>query len=292
MHRDEASPAAPKEDDVDVKTARLISVYEKAKSDFNTVPARDSMAKLDAARFLRDTAENTVMYFRDTRKSGQGGASSSSEMKELIVDLEATCKMAQASVVTLSGGRKRKFDKHDYQVPPRGSRGRNTYRGYSNHRGSANGGGEGRNIQVSRRATKRWKASEDVPRPNVEPFPQRPDNSRGRYSSGPQRAFGYTRAVDSYQPGSEAEAGSHAHPYHHHHQHYAEPSSSAGYGYERGSGAQQREEYEDTSSRYGHGYGQEEEQEQGQGYGYGYEYGHGYGFDAYGGGRQDQQRRY
>jgi hypothetical protein len=257
------SSAAPenKEDDRDAKIARLMSVYEKAKSDFEAVAAGDTVAKLSAARFLRDTAENTIMYFRDRTKLGDDHAAVS-DVQDLIADLESTCKMAQASVVSLSGGRKRKFDKHDYEVLPRISQGRGDHAKFS-RRANSSSGCRGRRV-------KNWQESQGDFR-SMELPSQRSDSSARE--PGPHRPFGYSRPVDSYQPGHDHGHGaggssgshSHAHPYQHQ-PHYAETSNPAleAYGYERGG---QRYHSRDTTTQFrvpqeysqrgfsGHGYG-------------------------------------
>ncbi|KAF7510367.1 hypothetical protein GJ744_006863 [Endocarpon pusillum] len=308
----EAEAEGEKKATIEHKIERLTSVYQKAKLDFEAVPYRDGIAKLNAARFLRDTAENTVMYFRDVTKSGDGYGVSS-KMQDLIAELEQTCKMAQASVVTLSGGRKRKFDRHDYEVASRGgkvtddrhdyevaSRGgkgtdyRHDYevasrggkgtdsRRFSKRRGSASHTGDGRHPGGGRgRISKRYKAS---PRPdrrrNVEPIAQGISQD---YPLNEQRPFGYTRPVDSYQPGKEEKGASHSHPYPQ--RRYPEGSASPNH---------------DPSLRYGRGFGQEWE-EGGEGrtdYGYehehGYErehrHGHGHGSSGYGGASGRQER--
>lgn len=240
-----------------MKIARLTSIYEKAKSDFEAVPAGDTIAKLEAARFLRDTAENTVMYFRDPTKSGDGMATGSSHMKELMADLEATCKMAQASVVSLSGGRKRKFDKHDYEVFPRSLPG-NGHGSNPGRRGSRGRGISGPSTR-GYGAKKPQDTKREVGRGVEVPSPHS-GNSREHHASA-QRGFGYARPVDSYQPGGEIASSSHAHPYQPpQHHHLPTTSRSAMYGYD--SGAQQQPGY--VPSRHGRGHGQE------PGYGYGY----------------------
>ncbi len=283
------------------KIERLTSVYQKAKSDFEAIPYRDGIAKLNAARFLRDTAENTVIYFREIIKAGDVHAASS-KVKDLIAELEQNCKVAQASVVTLSGGRMRKFDKHDYEVVSRGGGRGSAYRGSSKHRGSGSNSGRGRNLGGDRgRISKRYRdPTKAEPRRNVEPIAQRSGFSRD-YPLSEHRPFGYTRPVDSYQPRNEEEeeeekATSHSHPYPR--RRYPEESDSPGYGYESRGGRKQREEdeYEDKSLRYGRGFGQEWEEEGKKNYSYehGYERerrrererGHGYGGSSGSGSRR------
>ncbi len=275
---EEAEAEATRKDEVEQKIERLTSVYQKAKSDFEAVPYRDGIAKLNAARFLRDTAENTVIYFRDVIKAGDVHAASS-KMKDLIAELEQNCKMAQASVVTLSGGRMRKFDRHDYEIVSRGGGRGSAYRG-SSRRGNASNSGRGRYPAGDRgRISKRYKGStRGDRRRNVEPIAQRSGFSRD-YPLSEHRPFGYTRPVDSYQPRNaeeeeeEDEVTSHSHPYPQ--RRYPEGSDSPSYGYESRGGRRQREEaeYEDKSLRYGRGFGHEWEEEGKKNYGYehGYE---------------------
>ena len=125
----------------------------------------DSVAKLNAARFLRDTAENTIMYFRDAPKSGVGQLSSN-RMKELMADLQSTCKAAQASVVTLSGGRKRKFDRHAFEVLPRKAKYDRSY--HDQHRSRRDDHSPPIRPRAERdRGSKRWQDSERAVRPRV-----------------------------------------------------------------------------------------------------------------------------
>ncbi len=253
---------------MDANITRLSSIYEKAKSDFEAVPSSDTIAKLAAARFLRDTAENTIMYFRNPTRSDDGHDAATSNMEELISNLEATCKMAQASVVTLSGGRKRKFDRHDYEVLPRKAHG-NGYHGRSSRRGHDSSGG-GWSLG-GRPPAKQWQDSSRDVRRSVELFPQRLDSSRDR------RTFDYPRPVDSYHPANEAETGSHAHPYPQQHHHFPGSSSSAAHGYES-ERTQYQQQHAEPSLRY------ENARTHEQAYGQGHEY------DSYRGGQGQQQQ--
>jgi hypothetical protein len=247
-----ATAAVVSKDENGEKIARLTSIYGKAKADFEAVAARDTVRKLNAARFLRDTAENTMMYFRDPTKT-RSSQVTDTHMKELIADLEATCKMAQASVVTLSGGRKRKFDRHDYEVLPRSVRG-SEYRGKPPRGGSSRGRSARRWQDVKRDARRRSRS------------PQYADSSRDY--PGAKRTSGYPRSIDSYHPQHEAEAGSHGHP-HEQQRRFHEQSSSAPYGYDSRAD-EQHQRGPDTPPRFRH---RHEE---------GYESGYG----SYGGGRE------
>ncbi len=259
---------------MDERIARLISIYEKAKSDFKAVPDNETDAKMEAARFLRDTAENTVMYFRDPTKTSTAH-SASRNMEEIINDLEATCKAAQASVVSLTGGRKRKFDKHDYEVLPRGARG--GYRGRSSRRGYSSSD-RGRGRATGNYSNKKWHTSDRDVRRNVDLFPD--------YHSSPRdhpTGYGYTRPVDSYHPGSDpAPVSTHAHPYE---QQQQQHHLAGAYDYEGIS--QQYQDAGDYASQYDYGGGAE--QQAYEGYAYDNRYGQGSGRRR---GQQHHQQSY
>lgn len=77
-------------------------VYEKAKNEFDgefNREDRDDRVAFVAAKFLRDTAENLLTQLRDQTVS-----------EVVLEELNGTYNMAKAMVVSLSGGRKRKFD--------------------------------------------------------------------------------------------------------------------------------------------------------------------------------------
>lgn len=83
---------------------RLWSLYIDAKNDYLTAPTENGLdpdfAKKKAAKFLRDTAENTLHQLEG--KSMIDAA--------MFDDLRATFEDAKSYVVRFSGGRKRKFD--------------------------------------------------------------------------------------------------------------------------------------------------------------------------------------
>ncbi|KAG9795981.1 hypothetical protein KCU88_g79, partial [Aureobasidium melanogenum] len=99
---------------VDGKLERLWDLYSSAKQEFvnlsnNNCPP-DNL--IPAAKFLRDTAENTLQYV-------EGKYIDTGRMD----DLEATFNMAKVTVVSLTGGKKRKFDhvsKEETKDAPRG----------------------------------------------------------------------------------------------------------------------------------------------------------------------------
>ena len=86
--------------DMDPKLKRLWSVYEGARSDYLAVKDDHHHTKLTGAKFLRDTAENTLEYLRDKDVDPL-----------MLTELEGTFRMAKSIVVDLSGGKKRKFDR-------------------------------------------------------------------------------------------------------------------------------------------------------------------------------------
>lgn len=217
-------------------------------------------------------------------------------MKDLVAELEQTCKVAQASVVTLSGGRMRTFDRHNYEVVSRGSGRGSDYRGSSRRRGNASISGRGRSLGGDRgRISKRYKGSTRADRHrHVEPIAHRPGSSRG-YTPSERRPFGYTRPVDSYQPRNEEEEEitSHSHPYPQ--RRHLEETDSPSYGYEARGGREQCEEdeYEDKSLRYGRGFGHEWEEEgkkySGYGRGFGQEWEEGKKYSGY---ERERERGY
>ncbi|KAL2444151.1 hypothetical protein ABEF95_015250 [Exophiala dermatitidis] len=99
---------------IDSKLERLWDLYSSAKQEFlnlsnNNCPP-DNL--IPAAKFLRDTAENTLQYVEDKYID--------TERKD---DLEVTFNMAKVTVVSLTGGKKRKFDyvsKEETKNAPRG----------------------------------------------------------------------------------------------------------------------------------------------------------------------------
>lgn len=91
----------------DTKLARLYDLYGKAKQDFEARSNNNLSADelMPAAKFLRDTAENTIQYLKDNQRNNP----------EMEAELQATYNMAKATVVSLVGGKKRKFDTVDLQ---------------------------------------------------------------------------------------------------------------------------------------------------------------------------------
>jgi hypothetical protein len=85
---------------MELRVARLWSLYENAKADFQAVlPNKDDQATADSARFLRDTAENTIQYLKTKDFD-----------PVMMAELHAVYDLAKATAVAATGGKKRKFD--------------------------------------------------------------------------------------------------------------------------------------------------------------------------------------
>lgn len=80
--------------------SRLWNVYELARAEYFELADEGSFRAGEAARFLRDTAENGLHYLADHPKQDT----------RLHKDLTETHNMALRAVEKLCGGRKRKFD--------------------------------------------------------------------------------------------------------------------------------------------------------------------------------------
>src|SRR5438045_2069149 len=140
-----------------------------------------SRATARAARFLRDTAENMLSYFENKPAD-----------PILMAELDTTCKMAQEAAVSLTGGKKRKFDAGEserdmgawrehgsHSIRPRYGDGGQRYGGLRRsrspvafHSGRYGHGGGGTGYPV---ATQGPRGPSGIP-------------------------FGYSRPVDSYHP--------------------------------------------------------------------------------------------
>ncbi|KAL4867136.1 hypothetical protein BDV12DRAFT_198484 [Aspergillus spectabilis] len=94
------TPLGKKAREVDVRVARLLEVYQKAKDDYFSTKARDGVDSLSAVRFLRDSAENTLRYLHSN------GLSSHS----WVPDLEHTFTVARDKTAQILGGRNRHFE--------------------------------------------------------------------------------------------------------------------------------------------------------------------------------------
>ena len=165
------------------KLAGLWSVYEQAKADYLAVAEKHNYSTAKAARFLRDTAENTLMYLENKNTD-----------PIMMAELEATYQMAKSMAVSLTGGKKRKFDDSDMD------RVRGTPRGPSNLPSRSRFGGQGKTFgNMGRNGPPATYADHSAGYGGFYADPHHgpaPRMNRG-HSGIP---FGYSRPVDSYQP--------------------------------------------------------------------------------------------
>ncbi|KAK2731973.1 hypothetical protein FQN55_004301 [Onygenales sp. PD_40] len=82
--------------------ARSLVTFSSAQREYNSVTDTDVVAKSRAAKFLRDTAENTLNYLRARNMDHY-----------MVPELEAAFQMAKEKAIALSGGRKRPFEIHE-----------------------------------------------------------------------------------------------------------------------------------------------------------------------------------
>jgi hypothetical protein len=140
----------------DPKLARLFTVYDQARSEYNSFVEIGDSKTVTAAKFLRDTAENALTYLKGMNVDA-----------DVLAELKGTCEMAATAVITLSGGKKRKFDMRE--------EGNGSVSGWY-----AKGKGDEKRRSQS---GGKWRGG------------------RGGKSRGPSGIpYGYTRPVDSYYP--------------------------------------------------------------------------------------------
>ena len=84
----------------DEKIARIISMYLRAKDDYFSLDDSSLTEKLRAAKFLRDTAENSLNYLHALDCMDHS----------LVPELEEIFEHAKDKATQLSGGRKRRFE--------------------------------------------------------------------------------------------------------------------------------------------------------------------------------------
>src|ERR1700743_1733129 len=99
------SPVNPElHKDMEPKLAAMWSVYEMARADYlvalNKNPSREKV--ISTAKFLRDTAENILLYLENKTADAL-----------MITELEGTFTHAKTTVVCMTGGKNRKFDRAD-----------------------------------------------------------------------------------------------------------------------------------------------------------------------------------
>lgn len=113
--------------------AQLWSVYGTAKEEYLAVANQGNERTIKSAKFLRDTAENTLHHLQNKNVDDI-----------MLAELKANYEMAKTVVVSLTGGKKRKFDAVEMEGvvgTPKGPKGPSA---------PARGGG-GRRGAVSRR---------------------------------------------------------------------------------------------------------------------------------------------
>lgn len=200
----------------DVAT-RLWTVYDQAKEEFYAIAEPNSIAKQKAAKFLRDTAENTLQYLQDRHGD-----------LRLLREVETNLEVSKHIAMALHGGKKRKFDQPEPEedgqwIPqtrvarPDPSETRQVNARYERDlraRNEVAGGdfpGHSRAIVHYQRARLSRGAAHGRHNEVVELFPERSPQRKKKQSqrSGKQQGrghsgvpFGYSRPVDSYQPES------------------------------------------------------------------------------------------
>lgn len=85
---------------LDEKLRRIVNVYLKARQDFKDINDDDFAEKASAARFLRDSAENTLNCLQARGLDSHW----------LVPELEAVFAHARDRAAQLLGGRKRRFE--------------------------------------------------------------------------------------------------------------------------------------------------------------------------------------
>lgn len=200
-------------------TVRIWKVFETAKEEFHTITDSTSVEKQQAAKFLRDTAENTLQHL----------AKEEITEPQLNAELERALAVAKHTAEILSGGRKRKFDQ-PIMRSQRVVKGPVSERPQSQVREARDGYyyGEQRTVLTERREndlfngqararsysstyeryphdqSRRQLMSPELS-PHRESRRRRDGRDRKRAKNHTARGhsgipFGYTRGVDSYQP--------------------------------------------------------------------------------------------
>ena len=108
----------------DAKFLRLMEVYKKARSEFDTTPPK-SLDRTKAAKFLRDTIENCQTYIGSKHDVSQVNGSVSNTLHAdvpldvaTVAEMERFLKKASVIAEKGSGGKKRRFEKeHDDETP-------------------------------------------------------------------------------------------------------------------------------------------------------------------------------
>ena len=169
------------------KLKRLWSVYEDARADFLAVADQKDQSTINAAKFLRDTAENTIQYLKNRNADSL-----------MLTELHATCEKAKDMVVGLTGGKKRKFDRAGMDSVKGVPRGPSNFQDQSYQEERAR---PERRYSDVRDQDERARSERRYSEVGSEDWNRRERTSvqgRGRGHSG--IPYGYTRPVDSYHP--------------------------------------------------------------------------------------------
>ncbi|KAL1971288.1 hypothetical protein VTN77DRAFT_240 [Rasamsonia byssochlamydoides] len=97
---DTKASARTRDTTVDDKITRILNVYFKAKEDYYSLEDADYMEKANAARFLRDTAENALNCLRARGLTTH----------RMVPELEEMFQYAKDKATELLGGKKRRFE--------------------------------------------------------------------------------------------------------------------------------------------------------------------------------------
>jgi hypothetical protein len=105
-----------KHPDKDPKFERLWRLYQTANGEYCKT-RKNSISRTRAAKFLRDTTENCVLYIEDKQTASRSQMYDKSKLRELRAALEESIKEVEKG----SGGRKRRFDDgwDDVPIAPR-----------------------------------------------------------------------------------------------------------------------------------------------------------------------------
>lgn len=165
--------------------ARLWTVLERAKQDYLRFEHRTDNEAAQAAKYLRDTAENAIQCLRDRDLD-----------ERLIFEAKRQYTRAERKVLELNGGKKRKFDSsetdHIRACPRAGSRPPSLSQDHNARRYVKDKDVRSRSKDHSRGKRRRSVGiSNDLPK-------QRKKKQEGRGPSG--IPYGYTRPVDQYTP--------------------------------------------------------------------------------------------
>jgi hypothetical protein len=162
--------------DREPRLTNLWNVYQRAKADYLVVANHQNHTTATAARFLRDTAENILSYLENKTTD-----------PIMMEELNATYRMAKEAAVSLTGGKKRKFDVGEAGQEMGARRGHGSLPDRLGHGGSQRYGGMRRS-----RSPARYSGGYGDPAG----YPAAETQSRGPSGI----PFGYSRPVDSYHP--------------------------------------------------------------------------------------------